>query len=60
LEQTSRAIAVNNILNAVFMVGGALSAMVLLSVGMNALQLLACSAMLNVVFVLWWWRTRHA
>jgi MFS family permease len=55
-DTTSSAIAANNIMNAFYMVGGAVATIGLLSVGLDALQVVAVSGVLNIVFLVWWVR----
>nr|MCE2680316.1 MFS transporter [Burkholderiales bacterium] len=55
-DATSSAIAANNIMNAFYMVGGAVATIGLLSVGLNALQVVVVSGVLNIVFLVWWVR----
>ncbi len=55
-DATSSAIAANNIMNAFYMVAGAVATIGLLSVGFNALQVVAVSGVLNIVFLVWWVR----
>jgi hypothetical protein len=56
LNETSRVIAANNILNAVFMVGGAGAAAAALSAGLNTHQLLLCAGVLNTLVCLHFFR----
>lgn len=52
-HQRARIIACNNIFNALFMVAGALAAMLLLGAGLSIPQLFALAALANALFVLW-------
>jgi len=53
-DATSSAIAANNIMNAFYMVGGAVGTIALLSLGLNALDVVVVSGVLNIFFLVWW------
>lgn len=52
-HQRARMIATNNILNALFMVLGAVLAILLLAIGLEIAQLFAVLAIANAVFLIW-------
>lgn len=53
VEQRARIVAANNILNALFMVVGALAAAVALSRGLTLAELFGLAALLNALLMLW-------
>ena len=55
-QTTSSAIAANNIMNALFMVGGAVGTIGLLGLGLGALDVVVVSGVLNIVFLFGWVR----
>jgi acyl-[acyl-carrier-protein]-phospholipid O-acyltransferase / long-chain-fatty-acid--[acyl-carrier-protein] ligase len=57
-EWRARMVAANNVVNAVFMVCGAVMAAGLASLGMGATQLLTLTAAVNLLAVLWSLRLR--
>jgi acyl-[acyl-carrier-protein]-phospholipid O-acyltransferase/long-chain-fatty-acid--[acyl-carrier-protein] ligase len=55
-EWRARMVAANNVINAMFMVAGAIVAAALAAAGVAATQILAGTALINLLAVVWTWR----